>query len=93
MSFIFPKLRCVELEIRMAFLYLQGGSCGREKAFVDIKVESSIYQVGCRAATVTAHRPAKDAINTQQNLFHDHMRHPVPYALPHLPPVLLYFTP
>ena len=45
---------------------VQGASFGLEKAFVDIKVGSSVYQMGSRAATVTAHHPAKHT-NIQQS--------------------------
>ena len=56
---------------------LQGGAVDCGKAFVDTKVGSSGYHLGCRAATIMTHQPVEHIINSKQNLFHDLTPHPV----------------
>ena len=57
--------------------FIQGRSCGRGKAFIDVMVGSCGYQLGCGTGTETDHQPYEHEINAQQNLLHDHMNHPV----------------
>ena len=56
---------------------LQGDTCGRGKAFVDVKVGSSDHQLSCWAATVTG---GTDTITFNRTFFRDHTCHPV-YSL------------
>ena len=53
------------------------GAARREKAFVDIKVGSFGYQLGCRTATVTAPQQTEGTINNKQINFHNNTPHPV----------------
>ena len=53
-------------------------SLGCGKPFVDIKVESPSYQLGCRAATVPPKQQlAEHVLSIEQNHFHKQMSHPV----------------
>ena len=65
----------------ISYTTLQGAAYGRGKAFVDTKLDTSAYQVGCRAATITAPQLAERILSVQQKLFYDHLCHPVGQTL------------
>ena len=63
---------------------IQGGACGHGKAFANgqLKVGSSVYQLGCRPATAKAHHAAELVImSLKQSISHDHKPHPVAGAM------------